>query len=257
MSYNKDIFNKKMNKFFKPTPLIKSVGYNKKKPKELKITNISKYLSDLKEYTESNPITETTATVSSVHSSLENQIVKIKRDKNAPKPIHPWLPKPQYTNPQSTLIVFRLPKDITQTRLTEEFTRYGPIQRIQMIKNHDDKSKGYAFITFMDSQTCITCINEIHNNDGLLINGRLCNVDYVRGGIDNYFQPRWVMGRRHYRDFSGTNGYFRGTQREEHRGDQRGDQRDFKEHREKRHGAVERVINQTSVSYRSRETRTT
>lgn len=239
-----------MDRFFKPTPLLKSVGSSKPKIKELKITNISQYLNDLKKYTETNPISTPKTTDLQSTTTIEDEPHKSKKDKNSSRLAHQWLPKPQYTNVQSTLIIFNLPKDITQTKLTEEFTRYGPIQRIQLIKNHSGKLKGYAFITFLDVEHCAHCVDEIQRTSGLVISGRLCNVDYVRGGIDNYFQPKWVMGRRQYREFHRDDGYFKPP----HRVDHRNNRRNFADHVDGRQNAPERS---TLVSYRSRDRRTT
>lgn len=52
-------------------------------------------------------------------------------------------------NAYRTLFVARLSYDVVESDLEKEFSRYGPIERIRVVREKDsDKSRGYAFIEF-------------------------------------------------------------------------------------------------------------
>lgn len=51
-------------------------------------------------------------------------------------------------DPFKTLFLSRLAYTTTERELRREFDRYGPIERIAIVRDRDGKSRGYAFILF-------------------------------------------------------------------------------------------------------------
>lgn len=48
-----------------------------------------------------------------------------------------------------TLFISRLSYDVVESDLETEFARFGPIERIRVVREHEtNKSRGYAFIVF-------------------------------------------------------------------------------------------------------------
>lgn len=51
-------------------------------------------------------------------------------------------------DPYKTLFVGRLPFKVDEADLRREFDRYGPLERVRIVRNKDGKSRGYAFLIF-------------------------------------------------------------------------------------------------------------
>ena len=51
-------------------------------------------------------------------------------------------------DPKKTIIVGRLNYDTTEEKLKEEFSLYGDIKMVRLIKDKSGHSRGYAFIEF-------------------------------------------------------------------------------------------------------------
>ncbi|KAF5112992.1 hypothetical protein DV452_003834 [Geotrichum candidum] len=93
-------------------------------------------------------------------------------------------------NAYRTLFVARLSYDVVESDLEKEFSRYGPIERIRVVREKDsDKSRGYAFIEFE------------RERDLKVIKGRKILVDVERGRTVKSWKPAKLgggLGGRHY-----------------------------------------------------------
>ena len=90
-----------------------------------------------------------------------------------------------------TLFVGRLAYDVTSDELKHEFSYYGPISSVSLIKNDKDRSCGYAFIEFESSKDMTTAYKDA---DGRKIHGRRILVDVERGRTVKNWLPRRLGG---------------------------------------------------------------
>merc|ERR1719181_65925 len=51
-------------------------------------------------------------------------------------------------DPFKTLFVSHISYDCSERRLKKEFEQFGPIKRVKIVYDHDNKPRGYAFIEF-------------------------------------------------------------------------------------------------------------
>ena len=92
-------------------------------------------------------------------------------------------------DPLKTLFVARLPYDITERQLRNEFEEYGPIKRISIVHHRQSaKPRGYAFIEYDHKSD----MKEAYKSaDGAKFGDRKCLVDVERGRS----VPNWVPRR--------------------------------------------------------------
>ena len=100
-----------------------------------------------------------------------------------------WNPKsnPKATeNPNKTIFVYRLEKNIDENLLKREFEDYGQIKELRIIKNNKGISKGYGFIEYVKNKDFRKALE---NGNKKKINGRLVYVEEERGRVDSKFRP--------------------------------------------------------------------
>lgn len=56
------------------------------------------------------------------------------------------------SDPKKTIIVGRLNYDTTEEKLKEEFSIYGDIKMVRLVKDKQGHSRGYAFIEFFQKR---------------------------------------------------------------------------------------------------------
>lgn len=125
-------------------------------------------------------------------------------------------------DPYQTLFVSRLPYDTSEDELGRLFRRFGPIQRIRVVHDREEKLRGYAFIVFERERDMRAACHEMH---GQKVNGRRIAVDVERGRTMKSWRPRRLgggLGGRHYTKPKPPQGY-QDLRRRPDRGD-RGDQ---------------------------------
>merc|ERR1719507_1971948 len=77
------------------------------------------------------------------------------------------------------LFVGNIGNEVTDELLSHSFGRYPSLARAKVIRNkHTNKSKGYAFISFMDPFDCAKALREM---SGKYIGNRPCNCRRARG----------------------------------------------------------------------------
>ncbi|KKA30119.1 hypothetical protein TD95_005114 [Thielaviopsis punctulata] len=129
-----------------------------------------------------------------------------------------------------TLIVARLSYEATEQDIEHEFSRYGPIERIRLVKDtHADEKpgkkkkphRGYAFVVFERERDMRAALDAC---DGMRLKGRAIKVDVERGRTIKGWKPRRLgggLGGRNYTrampsrpmgggGFRGSGGGFRG-----------------------------------------------
>eukprot|EP00494_Astrolonche_serrata_P032891 UN33160 len=90
-----------------------------------------------------------------------------------------------------TLFVARLSYDVTEADLRDEFSRYGDVRDVKLIRDKANKSRGYAFIEFETSQDLKDAFKYA---DGKNIKGRKILVDVERGRTVPGWKPRKLGG---------------------------------------------------------------
>jgi U1 small nuclear ribonucleoprotein 70kDa len=61
-------------------------------------------------------------------------------------------------DPYCTLFVSRLAYETTENDLEKEFSKFGPIERIRIVRDKkDNRHKGYAFIVFEHERDMKSC----------------------------------------------------------------------------------------------------
>ncbi|KAF3928948.1 hypothetical protein AA313_de0207787 [Arthrobotrys entomopaga] len=95
-------------------------------------------------------------------------------------------------DPYKTLFVSRLSYDIKEQDLEREFGRFGPIDRIRLVRDKETKKpRGYAFILFEREKDMKAAFKE---TDGMRIKDRRISVDVERGRTTKGWKPRRLGG---------------------------------------------------------------
>ncbi|KAK6350116.1 hypothetical protein TWF696_006363 [Orbilia brochopaga] len=95
-------------------------------------------------------------------------------------------------DPYKTLFVSRLSYDVKEQDLEREFGRFGPIDRIRLVRDKETKKpRGYAFILFEREKDMKAAFKE---TDGMRIKDRRICVDVERGRTTKGWKPRRLGG---------------------------------------------------------------
>mmetsp|Transcript_27591 Transcript_27591/g.49756 ORF Transcript_27591/g.49756 Transcript_27591/m.49756 type:complete len:348 (-) Transcript_27591:2333-3376(-) len=94
-------------------------------------------------------------------------------------------------DPLKTLFVCRLNFETNERRLRREFEVFGPIVSVNIVKDKEGKSRGYAFIEFTNEKDFK---NAYKQADGRKIDGRKVVVDCERGRTCAEWKPRRLGG---------------------------------------------------------------
>ncbi|KAF9143714.1 hypothetical protein BGX30_014963 [Mortierella sp. GBA39] len=94
-------------------------------------------------------------------------------------------------DPYKTLHISRLSYESTEKDLRREFTMYGPIENIRVVKDAEGKHSGYAFIEFEREKDMKAAYKDA---DGLKIMGRRIVVDVERGRTVKGWKPKRLGG---------------------------------------------------------------
>lgn len=102
-------------------------------------------------------------------------------------------------DPFSTLFVGRLRYTVDETDLDREFAKYGPIERIRVVRDHKEQSRGYAFVVFQQESDAQRAKRDAM---GALLKGRRIITDFERGRTQSSWKPRRLGGGRGGRDYA-------------------------------------------------------
>ncbi|KAL7721635.1 U1 small nuclear ribonucleoprotein 70 kDa [Entamoeba marina] len=94
-------------------------------------------------------------------------------------------------NPNRTVFVGSLPKDISQTTLERLFTEYGEVKNVVLVKDEDNKLRGYAFIEYAHRREAERACQKL---DGKRFERKHLIVEMEKGRIDPTFKPKRLGG---------------------------------------------------------------
>ncbi|KAG6812280.1 hypothetical protein H0H92_003589 [Tricholoma furcatifolium] len=94
-------------------------------------------------------------------------------------------------DPYKTLFISRLHKTATESDLRREFETYGSIERVRIVRDKKNRSRGYAFIVYERERDMKAAYKE---SDGLQIMGKRILVDVERGRTVRGWKPRRLGG---------------------------------------------------------------
>ncbi|GCE99061.1 hypothetical protein ZYGM_004318 [Zygosaccharomyces mellis] len=201
MSYNVSKFPSDVSRLFKPRPPLeykRPVDYPPEKRQTYpRITGISGLLgSQLSSYMNQFPQGSDNMYLQKYEEAShtkDNEYTKLSQE------IYRWDPQKdpniKDTDPFKTVFVGRLPYDTTEMELQKEFSKFGDIERIRVVRDKvTNKSKGYAFVLFTNPHSSKMACKEIGVHRGLEIKGRIAIVDIERGRTIKYFKPRRLGG---------------------------------------------------------------
>lgn len=139
--------------------------------------------------------------------SVVSELLKEARDKHKKKhdalweSITKWDPEKDSQvsgDPYSTIFVGRLDYDVTELELTDQFSTFGEIGHVRVVRDKAGKSRGYGFIVYKTDRDARAAFDRAN---GIEIKGRKAVVDIERGRIIKNWRPRWLaggLGGRHY-----------------------------------------------------------
>lgn len=133
----------------RPPPIWKAPMPNRSMPK---LTGIAQFVSSFVPDDELPPIKK----LETPHET-KMRVQKEKQEAHATllaDRLQKWDPhsnKSATKDPFKTLFVARLAYTVTEEELRQEFSRYGPIKDVKLVKDLEEKSRGYAFIEFESS----------------------------------------------------------------------------------------------------------
>ncbi|PKY03474.1 RNA-binding domain-containing protein [Aspergillus campestris IBT 28561] len=186
---------------FQPRPPLRYVTPLDRAPEDVKksqIGGIAQFLPEVKKYEEEVPYTPTESWIQrkwrqkqEQKENLQNQLTE---SVQAFDPSH----DPQARgDPFKTLFVSRLSYDVKDADLEREFGRFGPIERIRIVKDNvtpkgaKKAHRGYAFIVYEREKDMKAAYKE---TDGIRIKDRRVVVDVERGRTVKGWKPRRFGG---------------------------------------------------------------
>lgn len=185
---------------FRPPPVLKYLAptdYASGCRKTTSISGSSSYLDLLKAH---DPDYVAQETVTEARERLRQERQE-KHKQHLQKLSSQWNPSqdPQIQGDAAkTLFVGRLNYNLTDADLHREFSKYGPIEHVRIVRDKDGKPRGYAFIVYEHERDMRTAFRETR---GLKINSRRVVVDIERGRTVPGWLPRKLgggRGGRHY-----------------------------------------------------------
>ncbi|GCB19172.1 U1 small nuclear ribonucleoprotein 70 kDa homolog [Aspergillus awamori] len=199
---------------FQPRPPLRYVTPINRAPEDCKkssIGGIAQFLPEVKKYEEEIPYTPT-------ESWIQRKLrQKVEKKENINKQLTEGLETYEPSNDQQargdpfkTLFVARLSYDVKESDLEREFGRFGPIERIRIVKDtvtpkgSKKPHRGYAFIVYerekdmkgiaTDLFSFVTNSAAYKETDGIRIKDRRVLVDVERGRTVKGWKPRRFGG---------------------------------------------------------------
>lgn len=115
-----------------------------------------------------------------------------------------WLKPPelevQVKDPYRTVFVLRLDYAVSELDVLKTFAPYGAIELVRVVRDHNNRSRGYAFVVFerhADADACVEALARV----GIRMGTRTALVDIERGHTTRYWKPMRLgggHGGRHY-----------------------------------------------------------
>lgn len=171
------------------------------------ISPISSWKSKISEYI-SDP------SINKPHGSFEKlkqlQESKLRREESFQRQLKEWndpelLLKNEskfMKDPYKTIFLARIDYSLTEIDISKNLSRFGVIESIRIVRDRNNKSRGYGFAVFERDVDANNCVRELAPT-GLSIpgNSRTILVDIERGRVVRNWKPRRLgggLGGRHY-----------------------------------------------------------
>ncbi|KAL9092791.1 MAG: hypothetical protein Q9159_000689 [Coniocarpon cinnabarinum] len=197
-------------RLFTPRPSLRYIPPTDKPPEHRKtvtIEPVGNYLGALREYkANDNSIPTESRMQRADRRKRERKEAHEKRIKEGLKMFNPAGDPNVKGDPYKTLFVARLDYRVEPRELERAFGRFGPIQRIRIIKNASAKDsdslkkrmQGYCFIEYERERDMKVAYRD---SDTILVGDRNVKVDCERGRTVKDWRPRRLgggLGGRHY-----------------------------------------------------------
>ncbi|KAI9928116.1 hypothetical protein MW887_002149 [Aspergillus wentii] len=186
---------------FQPRPPLRYIPPGDRAPEDCQkstISGVAQYLGELKNYEEEVPYN---ATESWLQRKWRQKLEKKeKANEQLSENIESYEPSNDQQargDPFRTLFVARLSYEVKESDLEREFGRFGPIERIRIVKDtvtpkgSKKAHKGYAFIVYEREKDMKAAYKE---TDGIRIKDRRVLVDVERGRTVKGWKPRRFGG---------------------------------------------------------------
>lgn len=105
-------------------------------------------------------------------------------------------------DPYKTIFLARIDYSLTEIDISKNLSRFGVIESIRIVRDRNNKSRGYGFAVFERDVDANNCVRELAPT-GLSIpgNSRTILIDIERGRVVRNWKPRRLgggLGGRHY-----------------------------------------------------------
>lgn len=81
--------------------------------------------------------------------------------------------------------------EINEDELESIFSKFGRIAQLRIVRDHNNKSRGYAFIEYEHERDFKYAYKQAH---GMVIHNKRILVDYERARVDSSWKPRKAGG---------------------------------------------------------------
>ncbi|GES63862.1 RNA-binding-domain-containing protein [Aspergillus terreus] len=192
---------------FQPRPPLRYVTPLDRAPDDVKkstIGGIADFLPEIKKYEEEIPYNATDSWIQrkwrekvEKKERLNKQLTEGLENCQSPLTFDPSKDPQARGDPFRTLFVARLSYDVKESDLEREFGRFGPIERIRIVKDNvtpkgsKKPHRGYAFIVYEREKDMKAAYKE---TDGIRIKDRRVLVDVERGRTVKGWKPRRFGG---------------------------------------------------------------
>lgn len=92
----------------------------------------------------------------------------------------------------SCLVVFGLSQDTTERKLKEEFSRFGPLEKLQILRGNTGLSRGYAFVYYESVEDAKTAKEAMVDQK---FNGRPIRVNFANNRMPHASTPGFYYGK--------------------------------------------------------------
>ncbi|KAI5969390.1 hypothetical protein CANMA_001457 [Candida margitis] len=198
-----------IQKLFQPKPplvYIPPTDYPPEERSTLSITPISNYKNFIKNYVE-NDLPKREARISkpelSTHKKklLDAQNKRQQSKDSFNRQLQDWNDpellarneKEVMKDPYKTVFIARLDYSLTEVDISQSFRKFGVINSISIIRDHEGKSRGYGFIVYEQETDAHACVSEL-SRTGIKLKDRNILVDIERSRVWRNWKPRRLGG---------------------------------------------------------------
>ncbi|KAH3687790.1 hypothetical protein WICPIJ_001229 [Wickerhamomyces pijperi] len=192
-------FRPNVSKLFEPNAplrILQPIDYASEDRCTASISPLSQYLTQFKEYQKQVFPKDTEA-----EEPEELKKLRLKRSKHYANQESLRIEQRQFDplkdphikgDPKKTLFIGRLAYDVDEVELQKEFLHFGEIEKVRIVRDKStEKSKGYAFIVFVDPLSKTKAFKEAN---GMTIKGRKIITDHERARVEYGWLPRRLGG---------------------------------------------------------------